>query len=84
MLMARILRETGVQARDLELELTESVLMANADFAAERRDLTAELGSRVLRQRTDLNSERLQLLDLLQLRGRRIQFVVHLRQIVVL
>ncbi len=40
----RILRETGVEARHLELELTESVLMANADFAAERLQTFRKIG----------------------------------------
>ncbi len=40
----RILRETGVEARQLELELTESVLMANADVAAERLQTFRKIG----------------------------------------
>ncbi len=40
----RILRETGIDARHLELELTESVLMANADFASERLQTFRTLG----------------------------------------
>ncbi len=40
----RILRETGVDASQLELELTESVLMANADLAAERLQTFRSIG----------------------------------------
>ena len=40
----RILRETGVDARFLELELTESVLMANAELAAERLQTFRRIG----------------------------------------
>ncbi len=40
----RILHETGVDARHLELELTESVLMANADVASERLQTFRTLG----------------------------------------
>ncbi|MEO5962148.1 MAG: EAL domain-containing protein [Thermomonas sp.] len=39
-----ILRETGVDARHLELELTESVLMANAELAAERLQTFRKIG----------------------------------------
>ncbi len=40
----RILRETGIDARHLELELTESVLMANADVASQRLQTFRTLG----------------------------------------
>jgi len=40
----RILRETGVEARHLELELTESVLMANAELASERLQTFRKIG----------------------------------------
>lgn len=40
----RILRETGVDARHLEIEITESVLMANAELAAERLQTFRKLG----------------------------------------
>ena len=40
----RILRETGVDARHLELELTESVLMANAELASERLQTFRKIG----------------------------------------
>jgi EAL domain-containing protein (putative c-di-GMP-specific phosphodiesterase class I) len=40
----RILRETGVDARHLEIELTESVLMANAELAAERLQTFRKIG----------------------------------------
>ena len=40
----RVLRETGVQAGQLELELTESVLMANAEHATERLQTFRGLG----------------------------------------
>ena len=40
----RILRETGVDPGQLELELTESVLMANAGLAAERLQSFRRLG----------------------------------------
>jgi EAL domain-containing protein (putative c-di-GMP-specific phosphodiesterase class I) len=40
----RVLRETGVDASQLELELTESVLMANADLAAERLQTFRSIG----------------------------------------
>ncbi len=40
----RILRETGVDASHLELELTESVLMANAELAEERMQTFRRLG----------------------------------------
>jgi len=39
-----ILRETGIAPGQLELELTESVLMANADFAAERLQTFRKIG----------------------------------------
>ncbi len=40
----RILRETGVDASQLELELTESVLMANAELAEERLQTFRKIG----------------------------------------
>ncbi len=40
----RILHETGVDARYLEIELTESVLMANAELAAERLQTFRRIG----------------------------------------
>lgn len=40
----RILRETGVDARHLEIELTESVLMANAELASERLQTFRKIG----------------------------------------
>jgi diguanylate cyclase (GGDEF)-like protein/PAS domain S-box-containing protein len=40
----RILRETGIDPRRLELELTESVLMANAGLAAERLQTFRRIG----------------------------------------
>ena len=40
----RILRETGVDASHLELELTESVLMANAELAEERLQTFRNIG----------------------------------------
>ena len=40
----QILRETGIEAGHLELELTESVLMANADLASERLQTFRTLG----------------------------------------
>ena len=40
----RILRETGVDPSQLELELTESVLMANADLAAQRLQTFRSIG----------------------------------------
>ncbi len=40
----RILRETGVDPGQLELELTESVLMAKADLAAERLQFFRRIG----------------------------------------
>ncbi len=42
--VARILLETGVDARHLELELTESVLMANAELAEERLQTFRKIG----------------------------------------
>ena len=43
-IVERTLRETGVEARHLELELTESMLMANAALAAERLQTFRRLG----------------------------------------
>ena len=40
----KILRETGLKASHLELELTESVLMANADLAAEHLQTFRRIG----------------------------------------
>ena len=40
----RVLRETGVDPGQLELELTESVLMAKADLAAERLQFFRRIG----------------------------------------
>jgi EAL domain-containing protein (putative c-di-GMP-specific phosphodiesterase class I) len=40
----QVLRETGVPAAQLELELTESVLMANAEYATERLQTFRRLG----------------------------------------
>ena len=40
----RILQETGIDARNLELELTESVLMANADLTAEHLQTFRNIG----------------------------------------
>ena len=40
----RVLRDTGVPANQLELELTESVLMANAEHATERLQTFRRLG----------------------------------------
>jgi EAL domain-containing protein (putative c-di-GMP-specific phosphodiesterase class I) len=40
----RVLRETGVDAANLELELTESVLMAKAGLAAERLQFFRRIG----------------------------------------
>ncbi len=40
----RILRETGVDASHLELELTETVLMANAELAEERLQTFRKIG----------------------------------------
>ena len=42
--LERILRETGVDASHLELELTESVLMANAELAEERLQTFRKIG----------------------------------------
>lgn len=43
-IVERVLRETAVEARHLELELTESMLMANAALAAERLQTFRRLG----------------------------------------
>ena len=42
--VGRILRETGIDARHLELELTESVLMANANVASQPLQTFRTLG----------------------------------------
>jgi diguanylate cyclase (GGDEF)-like protein/PAS domain S-box-containing protein len=42
--LGQILRETGIQAQHIELELTESMLMANAALASERLQALRQLG----------------------------------------